>query len=111
MNEPVALALAVATGGALGVVFFGGLWWTVLRGLASPAPALWFFGSLLLRTGLTVLGFVLVSRGHWERALACLVGFFLARLAVTQMTRRPAERPTNLMEEPAVWAEGEGHAP
>ena len=103
MNETAALAMAVATGGTLGAVFFGGLWWTVLRGLASPAPALWFFGSLLLRTGLTVLGFVLVSRGHWDRALACLLGFFIARLVVTRLTRHPAE-------EQAVRAEGAGHA-
>lgn len=87
MSEPIALTLVVATGGALGAFFFGGLSWTVSRGLASPTPALWFFGSLLLRMGLTVLGFALVSRGHWDRMLACLVGFFVARLVVTHLTR------------------------
>ena len=99
MSDP--LALAVAAGVVLGVIFFGGLWWTVLRGLTSPTPALWFFGSLLLRTGTAVAGFIFVTGGHWERALACLFGFFVARLAVTHFT---AQKPARLKGET-------GHAP
>ncbi|MGI4791626.1 MAG: ATP synthase subunit I [Janthinobacterium lividum] len=90
MNDPMGLVFAFAMGGALGAVFFGGLWWTVLRGLASPVPALWFFISLLLRTGITVAGFLLVSCGHWERVLACLLSFFIARIVVAKLTRTPA---------------------
>ena len=40
---------AIIPGLVLGGVFFGGLWWTVQKGFASPRPALWFLGSLLLR--------------------------------------------------------------
>lgn len=101
MSNPIILALAVAAGGVLGVLFFGGLWWTVLRGLTSPAPALWFFGSLLLRTGIAVTGFIFVTGSHWERALACLLGFFAARVAVTRFT---AQKPAHLTGET-------GHAP
>jgi F1F0 ATPase subunit 2 len=101
MSEPYALALAFAAGGVLGVIFFGGLWWTVLRGLTSAAPALWFFGSMMLRTGIAVTGFIFVTGSHWERALACLLGFFAARVAVTHLT---AQKPTRLTEET-------GHAP
>ncbi|WP_372661060.1 ATP synthase subunit I, partial [Hydrogenophaga sp.] len=57
------------------------------RLLASPRPALWFLGSLLLRTGVALTGFYLVGGGHWQRLLACLVGFVLARLLVTRLTR------------------------
>ena len=39
-------------GALLGAFFFGGLWWTVQKGVASERPALWFLGSLLLRTGI-----------------------------------------------------------
>ncbi len=101
MSEPYALALAFAAGGVLGVIFFGGLWWTVLRGLTSPAPALWFFGSMMVRSGIAVTGFIFVTGSHWERALACLLGFFAARVAVTHFT---AQKPTRLTEET-------GHAP
>ncbi len=80
--------LAALAGGALGLFFFGGLWWTLRRVLASRRPALWIFGSLLLRAGVTVGGFILVSAGQWQRVLACLLGFWIARQAVTRLGGR-----------------------
>ena len=50
MNETLSLVLALVTGVLLGAIFFGGLWWTVRKGVSSKRPALWFLGSLLLRT-------------------------------------------------------------
>src|SRR5664279_1143125 len=87
MNEVLLLALALSTGMLLGAVFFGGLWWTVRKGVSSEQPALWFFGSLLLRMSIALAGFYLVSGGHWERLLLCLVGFVVARLMVMGLTR------------------------
>jgi len=69
------------------VIFFGGLWYTARRGAASPWPALWFFGSLLLRMAITLPGFHVAAGGHWERMLACLVGFLVARAIVMRLTR------------------------
>ena len=91
MNEPLTLGLAWVAGVGLGAVFFGGLWWTIRKGVSSRRPTLWFLGSLLLRTGLAVAGFYLVSGGHLERLLLCLLGFIMARLAVTWLTRSPKE--------------------
>jgi F1F0 ATPase subunit 2 len=91
MNETLRLALALVTGVILGAMFFGGLWWTVRKGLSSQRPALWFFGSLLLRMGITLAGFYFVSGGHWERLLMCLLGFVTARLIVKRFTRPPVE--------------------
>ena len=87
MNETLTLVLALLAGIALGTIFFGGLWWTVRKGVLSPHPALWFFGSLLARMSIVLAGFYSVGHGHWERLLACLVGFILARLVVTWLTR------------------------
>jgi F1F0 ATPase subunit 2 len=81
------LVLAALAGAALGAIFFGGLWWTVRRGAASPHPALWFFGSLLLRTGIALSGFYAVAGGHWDRMLTCLAGFVAARVVVVRLTR------------------------
>jgi len=86
MNETLSLALALATGASLGAIFFGGLWWTIRMGFRSKRPGLWFFVSLLLRTSLTLAGFYVVARGHWENPLACLVGFVMARLIVMRLT-------------------------
>jgi F1F0 ATPase subunit 2 len=50
MSDVVTFLLATGAGGVLGGLFFGGLWWTVRRALASKHAALWFLSSLLLRT-------------------------------------------------------------
>jgi len=83
----------MSTGVLLGAMFYGGLWWTVRRGVSSKRVALWFFGSLLLRTGLALAGFYVVADGDWQRLLLCLLGFVVARLAVTWLTRPAGENP------------------
>jgi F1F0 ATPase subunit 2 len=100
MNETLTLALAWVAGGGLGALFFGGLWWTVRRGIASQRPGLWFLGSLLLRTSIALGGFYFVSDGRWERLLLCLVGFVMARLVVMWLTRA-VEKPASLAHEPS----------
>ena len=87
----------------LGAFFFGGLWWTVQKGVTSEMPALWFLGSLLLRTGVILAGFYFVSQGHWSRLVVCLLGFLIARvIVVKRLTRAPAEEPTPLEEETSI---------
>src|SRR5471030_2806315 len=87
MNEAVTLALSWLAGCGLGAIFFGGLWWTVRRGLSSPRPQLWFLGSMLLRMSIVVVGFYFVGRGQWQRLLLCLVGFIVVRLVAIRRTR------------------------
>lgn len=99
MSEALVLVLAGMAGGLLGGVFFGGLWWTVRRGLSSQRPAAWFFGSLLVRMGITLAGFYLVGRGDWKRLVACLAGLVMARLIVTWLTHaRGRRRPDSRQE-------------
>jgi len=90
MNEPWGLALALVAGVLLGAIFFGGLWWTVRKCVSSGQPARWVFGSGLLRTSAVLAGFYFVAQGHWERLLVCLLGFVMARVIVTRLTRREA---------------------
>jgi F1F0 ATPase subunit 2 len=100
MNEILPLALAFGAGVLLGVVFFGGLWWTVQKGVVSETPALWFVASLVLRTAAVVAGFYWVSQGHWSRLAACLLGFLIARFVVVRrLTRAPAPERTPLKKE------------
>jgi F1F0 ATPase subunit 2 len=91
MNETLSLMLAGVTGVFLGVVFFGGLWWTVQKGSSSKWSALWFFGSLLIRTSVVLAGFYFIGHGHWVRLLLCLPGFVIARLIVTRVTGASAK--------------------
>jgi len=91
MAETLTLMLTLmpawVAGGALGTMFFGGLWWTVQKALSSTRPALWFFSSWLLRMSLALTGFYFVAGGHWQRLLICLLGFVMARPIVTRLTQ------------------------
>jgi F1F0 ATPase subunit 2 len=87
MPENFMLLLAFMGGLLLGAFFYGGLWWTVQRGLASQRPAVWFFASYLLRTSLTLVGLYALAGGHWQRLLASLIGCLLARFIVTRQSR------------------------
>ncbi len=82
--EPLLLALAFGGGLVLGTAFHLGLWWTVRCGLDAKRSALWFPASLLLRMGGTLAGFYLIGAGRWERYMACLAGFLVARMLVTR---------------------------
>ena len=86
MNETLNLVSATVAGLALGAVFFGGLWWTLRKSLASEHPALWLLGSLLARMSLLLVGVYLVSGGQWERLLAGLVGEIGARFLILRQT-------------------------
>jgi F1F0 ATPase subunit 2 len=87
MNEALSLAAGLLAGMVLGAFFFGGLWWTVRRGVSSKRVALWFAGSMLLRTGVVVTGFYFVLGDNWRRLVAGLLGFVIARLIVLRLTR------------------------
>ena len=99
MNDTLTLVLAWLAGAGLGAVFFAGLWWTVRKALASRKPALWLLASLLLRMTIVLAGFYFVSGGDWQRWLACLVGFVMARQIVTRQTRLPEENQTRSAHE------------
>ena len=58
MRELLLLAAASAAGLLLGAIFFGGLWFTVRKGVSSQRPALWFFFSLMLRMSVALAGFI-----------------------------------------------------
>ena len=104
MNEPLTFLLAGAAGFSLGAIFFGGLWWTVRKGLWSRRPALWFLGSVLLRMGITLAGFYFVGRDDWRRLIACLVGFIMMRFLLMWLTRVPDDEHHSRTPEA-------GHAP
>ena len=89
MHDNAAVGVALLAGVASGLLFFGGLWWTIRRGLGSATPAAWFIGSFVLRTGIVVPGFYFVCDGDWRRLLACTLGFLAARSMLMRRSRRP----------------------
>lgn len=92
MNQAVLLALAFGGGLVVGLLYFGGLWFTVSYLPRARRPELVSLGSLVLRLALTLVAFYLIMGGRWERLLVALAGFVLMR---TVLVRRlgPAQIP------------------
>lgn len=89
MSDPIVLLLSAMVGLAMGAFFFGGLWWTLRKVLVSPRPVLWQLGSLLLRFGVVLAGFYFVADGMWQRMVACLAGFVVARIILLRLLPSP----------------------
>ena len=87
MNENLYMILVFAVGMSLGMFFFGGLWFTVKKAVTAKIPAIWFFVSFFLRVSIILIGFYYISSGSWQRLIVCILGFIVARFAVTNLTK------------------------
>ena len=81
----VGVAAAFFAGAALGCLYFLGLWYTVRRQARLRHPTPWLLLSLFGRLALLLAGFYFVMSGSWQRLLACVVGFIVARLVMTRL--------------------------
>lgn len=88
LPQMATILAALLAGLALGALFYGGLWWTVLRGTRSTRPVIWFLTSLLLRMSLLLTGIYLAADGQWQRLMACMAGLLLARSILLRMSRQ-----------------------
>jgi F1F0 ATPase subunit 2 len=86
------LAMPFGAGFVLGTVFFGGLWWTVRKGLHAANPALWFGLSALLRMGVLLLGLYAFTLEGLTSLLACTLGIVITRIAAAWLTPDLPER-------------------
>lgn len=87
MSDILYLILAFIAGTALGLIFFGGLWFTVRKAIGAKTPALWFFGSLFLRLAMVMIGFYFIVQGGLERLILSVIGFTVGRILVTYYTK------------------------
>lgn len=92
-SEGVAMLVASALAGVLlGTMYFGGLWLTVQRIERANHPVAILATSFIVRLGLVLVGFYLISDGRIERLVACLVAFFLTRLFFVKRIQPATER-------------------
>lgn len=87
MNDIAMITLPLGAGVILGLIFYGGLWLTVTKGLNSTRAHWWFLGSFWLRLAIAVGGFYVVAQGNWKNILICLAGFMLGRVAIRVLTK------------------------
>jgi F1F0 ATPase subunit 2 len=78
---------SLAAGVVLGALYLAALWFTVQRVAMVRQPALWLSFSAALRVLLLLAGFYWVGDGQWQRLIACLAGFVVARVLATNWPR------------------------
>ncbi|MEP7109781.1 MAG: ATP synthase subunit I, partial [Ferruginibacter sp.] len=99
MNEISNIVLPFIVGLLLGVIFFGGLWFTVKKLTTSKMPALLVFSSFVFRIGIVLAGFYFIGLGDWKKLVLCLIGFIVARFAVIHYTKSVDEKATQIKRE------------
>ena len=72
--------LGIIWGFAMGLLYFGGLWYTLVKLPDKARPRLWLAGSYVLRVGFTLLGFWLILQEGLVALFVSLGGFFFMRL-------------------------------
>ncbi len=85
------VAIGLVVGLCCGVVFFGGLRWTVSRLDTARRPAFLMISSLLVRMAAVAGGIELAADGSLARVLAALGGLLLVRTAMVAVTRREVD--------------------
>lgn len=81
MNELLQLFLALLLGAAAGVLFFGGLWWTV-RQVTEARRGVWLIpASYCVRLAIVAAVFLVCFRDHAGQLAVALGGFLAARAA------------------------------
>jgi len=77
--------LAVMGGVVSGIIFFGGLYWTVRKVPDSKNPALLSLISLVVRMMITLSIFYLVMDGKWQYIITALICFLTVRLFISSV--------------------------
>lgn len=86
-----AVILSMLAGGALGFIFFWGLWKTVQSMSRVKRPFLWMFASFLVRLSIVLMGFYVIMQIQWQLMAVALMGFIFARFGVIRYTMRETE--------------------
>jgi F1F0 ATPase subunit 2 len=79
MTDTMYLFTSLAAGAILGIIYFRGLWQTVLRLPDFRRPAWSMSWSFVARVGIVMCGFYFIMGGHLERLAMAMAGFIIAR--------------------------------
>ena len=86
MIESLGWLSAVLGGATLGLFYYAGLWFTLRNLPQQTHPALWVFGSFILRLAISVAGFYFIlgpDRNRLRLGVA-LLAFIVARVVLTR---------------------------
>ncbi|QJT10777.1 ATP synthase subunit I [Oceanidesulfovibrio marinus] len=82
--EGLPAPLALAAGIVVGIVFFGGLWWTVKQLPGAKNPVLLMLSSALGRFFVALAGFLAATAGKPLTSILWVAGFIGSRLVISR---------------------------
>jgi F1F0 ATPase subunit 2 len=85
MSAVITLAAGLVAGVVLGLVFFGGLWWTTQRLATSSRPAILVSVSLLVRVAVLAAGLLLLAQVGSGALLVAALGLLATRIGLTRL--------------------------
>lgn len=80
-------------GVVLGLVFFGGLYWSVQKLSTVKHPGLLMMASLLLRMGVLLTGLYFLMAGEIKNLLAAVAGVMLMKFVMIARVRENPVAP------------------
>lgn len=87
------MILGFLGGVVLGILFFGGLYWSVNKLPEVKHPGLLMMASLLLRMAILLAGLYLVMRGDIKNLLAAVVGVMLVKFVMIARVQKKTTAP------------------
>lgn len=96
MTQQIALipfSLIFIAGMGISLLNHAGLWWTVRRLPSSRRPVSLSIISFYVRMGLIVTVFYFALKFGWQSLLACLTGFIVVRLIITNVMKSQGRVP------------------
>ncbi len=91
MKDVLVLLASLAAGLILGIIYFRGLWQTVVRLPDFKRPVWSVTWSFVARVGIVMTGFFFIMQGHLERLAVAMAGFLLARQILVRRLGRFAD--------------------
>ena len=91
LTDAARLMASLAAGAILGILYFRGLWHTVVRLPDFKRPAWSMSWSFAGRVIIVMTGFYLIMGGHLERLAMAMAGFLLVRQIMVRRMGRAAD--------------------
>ena len=90
-SDLIAILIGLAAGCLLGLVYFGGLWWTTRQLSSTPHPGPFVMASFVTRLGVLAAGlFATAQLGVASLGMAVVGLLFVRQLMIRHVQVRPA---------------------
>lgn len=86
------MIVSFLVGLVLGVIYFGGLYYSTKKFNTVKSPALFMVISFIIRMGILVLGFYYLTKTDYKNVLLGLVGVILVRYIMIFKAKEPSSK-------------------